>query len=277
MPAWIRRRSGSIARLALLGALLAAATLGAGGASAQTLILPTIYVNYYADTCAFTVLDDSNNPVTTLAPGTYELQVSTPEPYGDIAQPTGNFYGCDGAISFQITGPNGFSWTTDLSGGDDDQALTTVTLLPSATYTLVDNNDPAGANATFTTLASGAPVDPATTEGSGEPTSLGSSQPQSTSSDFRGALSATVGPHGSVAMSFHGRHVGVLKAGRYRVTVINRSRTSGFILQQINEPYKLLVGIGAVGTHTMMVTLAPGQWLFSPHFTGRKGWFNVVS
>jgi hypothetical protein len=279
MHACIRRCARPIARLALLGALLATAAFASGSASAQTVILPTIYVNY-GWTCAFSIVSDANTPVTTIPPGTYQIEVSTPEPFGNVDQTAAtNYYGCDGAIAFELSGPSGVMWTTSLSGGDDDTDLTTVTLVPNETYNLVDNNDPAAASATITTQASGAPTNPSTTQGSGESTSLGSSPSQAPSSTLpnRGSLSATVGPHGAVALTFRGRRVGVLKSGRYRVTVINRSRTGGFILQQLNEPYKLLLRIGVLGTHTMTVALVPGQWLFSPRFTGRKGWFTVIS
>ena len=282
MPACISRRTKPLARLAVLGGLLAAATFATGGASATNLslrtIYPTIYVNY-GDACVFTVVDDAGNPVTTIAPGMYQIEVNTPEDFASVDQTAAtNYLGCDGAINFAVSGPSGQLWTTTLSNGDDQQGIATVTLQPSSTYTLVDNNDPSATTVTFATSASGTPIDPATTDGSGEPpvtqsASSGSSAPL----PFRGSLSATVGVHGAVAMTYNGKRVSILKAGRYRVTVVNRSLKNGFILQKLNEPYSMLTRIGVMGTHTMTVTLHAGLWLFYPRFLTKKGWFSVVS
>ena len=39
--------------------------------------LPTLYVNYTMN-CTFSIVDDAGRPVTTIAPGSYQVEVTTP-------------------------------------------------------------------------------------------------------------------------------------------------------------------------------------------------------
>ena len=67
--------------LTLTAALLAAAVLvpvsSAGRRDNGAPALPTLYVVYTLN-CTFSIVDDRGNPVTSIAPGSYQIEVSTP-------------------------------------------------------------------------------------------------------------------------------------------------------------------------------------------------------
>src|SRR5262249_1085985 len=106
------------------------ALLGSASAYAAT---PSLYFHYAAN-CTFSIVDDSGSPVTTIAPGTYQVVVDSPFAF---SSETG---GCS-YVLFQLTGPGGVSVTTTLGTGDSEIELFTVTLLPSSTYVAIDNNN----------------------------------------------------------------------------------------------------------------------------------------
>ena len=133
--------------------------------------LPSLYVNY-ALNCTFKITTDSGSPVTSIAPGGYQLQIMTPQVFADIDL-SGIFdmTACKSYVQFQLTGP-GVNVTTTLQDGDEDYGVFTVNFLPGSTYVAVDNNQPSVATTTFTTLSSGSPITPtspvtSTTGGSG--------------------------------------------------------------------------------------------------------------
>lgn len=282
MPGCVRRNPRSVGSVFAVALVLLTAALIPSVAQARTQVLPTIYVNYN-DYCVFTVVGDNNGPVTSVPPGTYQIQVNTPEPFAGLYTPGGgDDYGCGNAssVDFQISGPGGAIWATNLANGNNDEDQATVTLLPSSTYTLVDLSNAAATTTTFTTEASGAPTNPSMPAESDESAATTAG---TTSTAMIGAITATVSTHGVVRMTYAGRSVKILKEGRYRITVTDNSRTNGFILQKLDEPYQVLTPVGAMGTRTMTITLQPGQWLFYPRIMARQGvvskksWFSVIS
>ena len=71
-----------VRRVSILLAVLAAAAVlvPAGSASSRDAgqpALPTLYVVYTMN-CTFSIVDDPGRPVTAIAPGTYQVEVSTP-------------------------------------------------------------------------------------------------------------------------------------------------------------------------------------------------------
>ena len=88
---------------------------------ATQLRLPTLYVDYTMN-CTFSIVDDSGKPVTSIAPGTYQVDVSTPIMF-KLAVPGGpgvdrrprtstDFTGCKGWVQFQLSGPGVSLFTT---------------------------------------------------------------------------------------------------------------------------------------------------------------------
>src|SRR6516225_913682 len=64
-------------------ALALAALMVAGGSPANNPQLPTIYV-MYAMNCTFQIVNDQGQPITSIAPGTYQVDVRTPLAFGTV-------------------------------------------------------------------------------------------------------------------------------------------------------------------------------------------------
>src|SRR4051794_38266320 len=122
MAVRVRRVSSLIAVLVLAGVCVSSGSAarrdGAGGA------LPTLYVAYTIN-CTFAIMDDQGRRVSSIAPGTYQVEVSTPimfklvVPNGPTDQIAPNdFTGCKGWVQFQLTGP-GVNLFTTLDAGCD--------------------------------------------------------------------------------------------------------------------------------------------------------------
>src|SRR4051812_48349900 len=84
-------------------ALSVGAMLAAPGSIGAT--LPTLYVKY-AINCTFTITNDNGGSVTSIAPGTYQVDVTSPLDFATIDM-TGitDFTACRGFARFQLTGP----------------------------------------------------------------------------------------------------------------------------------------------------------------------------
>ncbi len=266
--------------IAVLAATAALASIGARAARAE---LPTLYVNY-AMNCTFTITNDSGSPVTSIPPGDYQVEVNTPTEFASVdLVGISDDTACRGSVEFQLTGP-GVDLSTTLEDGDGNFALLTATFAPSSTYTAVDNTQPSVADVGFTTTASGSPVSPAAPA---DPTATQPSGGQGSASGpvgtatrgvapFQGTLEASVSAAGKLALTFKGRKVSTLVAGRYTIAVSDRSKKTAFIIQQLNEPALTLARAGFVGRRSVTVDLPAGQWFFYPAFVGRKSYFVVI-
>jgi hypothetical protein len=262
----------------MLFALAAALALGPAAARAASAI-PTIYVEY-AMNCTFTITDDSGKTVSSIAPGAYQVQVTTPRPFAAEDPSQTDFTACKGSVEFQLSGP-GVSIATTLDDGDGGFDQFTATFKPSSTYTAQDNNQPSVARGVFTTTATGAPPTPSLPSGSGgsatgtKPT-VSRDIAGSAVVPFRGNLVASVDAAGRLALMSKGKPVGTLKAGLYTFAVVDKSATSGFTIQRLKASGIALTAVGYKGTHVRTVDLKTGQWIFfSPG--GKKNYFIVVA
>src|SRR3954452_9253802 len=102
-----------LASAAALGAVAAAPSAQAG--------FPSLYVNYKTEDCTFRVTNDSGSAVTTIAPGSYQVVISTPDPFGAFGQ-TDGLAACKGFVQFRLSGP-GVSLSTTLDYGDEASEL----------------------------------------------------------------------------------------------------------------------------------------------------------
>ena len=70
--------------------------------------------------CTFTIVDDSGKPVTSIAPGAYQVDVRTPVVFGTLPIPIGmastDFTACKGVPMFQLAGP-GVNVSTTMTAG----------------------------------------------------------------------------------------------------------------------------------------------------------------
>ena len=124
---------------------VAAALVPAGNAGSRDnapTALPTLYV-VYAMNCTFGIFDDQGHPVSSIAPGSYQVEVETPVMF-KLVRPGGvstdniaanDFTGCKGWVQFQLTGPGVNIFTTLDSGCDAFLILPEQTFKPNSTYT----------------------------------------------------------------------------------------------------------------------------------------------
>ena len=259
-------------------ALATALAFGAAAARAASAI-PTIYVAY-ALNCTFTITDDSGRTVSSIAPGAYQVQVTTPIPFAAEDPSQTDFTACKGNVQFQLSGP-GVGIATTLDDGDGGFEQFTATFKPSSTYTAQDNNQPSVARGVFTTTATGTPPTASLPSGSGgTPTGTKPTVSHDIAGSavvpFRGNLAATVDASGRLALTSKGKPVGTLTAGLYTVAVVDRSATKGFTIQKLKASAIALTAAGYKGTHVKTLDLKAGQWIFfSPG--GLKNYFIVVA
>jgi hypothetical protein len=263
-----RRVSILLAVLVLLAAIVIPSALARRLASPVP--LPTLYVQY-TDQCTFTVVNDAGQPVTSIAPGQYELDVSTPIMFRLLAPggPSGNpndFSGCNGWVQFQMTGPGVNVYTTLDNGCSSDNVIGTWTLQPSSTYTLEDMNQPSVTRMTITTLAGGTPQVPTkspydTTSGKGTLSTdlIGSSAP------VRGTLQGKLAANGNLTLTLKGKPVSKLQSGRYTFAISDQDRNGGVSLQvnAKNVGATQLSRLAFVGTEKTTVMLSAGRWTVS--------------
>ena len=273
MRGWARR----ISSLAVAGLLVGAA----GTAKAA---FPTIYVNYNSANCTFTVTNDAHSTFTTLAPGSYQVDISTFDPYAFVGAGATSTQNCGGYVQFSMTGP-GVTLTTTLGEGDASSELDSVTLQAGGTYTLVDASNVSGSRTSFAISTSGSA---GSVSGPSSPSTGGSSTPavgskSSTSaigttigkSALRGTIVGAIAANGKVTLTIKGKPVQNLTAGRYNFSIVDQSRSSGLKLQTTHSLPITVTGGKFVGKHKTSITLNRGQWFYYGSFVGQKTYFIV--
>jgi len=263
--------------IGVIAAALALAAVAAAPGGAARAALPTLYVNYTMQ-CTFTITDDSGKTVTTIAPGTWQIAVSTPGSFGGVDLSGKNdMTACKGSIDFKLTGP-GVNLETTLNDGDGSYDMLSGNFAPSSTYVAVDGNQPAVARAQFTTAASGTATGSAGGSGSGSSGSgsAGSAGGASAGGSVTvGTLSGTVGSTGALKLTFKGKTVTTLKPGKYTVTVVDTSTHNGFLLH--GKSTVTVSSVPYVGKKSLVVDLKTGQWYFAPTTKGKKTFFIVTA
>jgi hypothetical protein len=256
-----RRITALTALLALIPVLVFA-----GSASSRTRDTadPTLYVTY-AMNCTFTILDDTGKSVTSIPPGRYQVDVRTPIAFGTVPLlGVNDMTACKGAPQFQLTGPGVDLFTTMTAGCEADKVFPE-TFQPSATYVAVDNNQPSVARAAFSTLASGTPVIPAATYGTSGPGKAESSTDivGSLLGSIRGTLTAKLTVKGKLTLLNKGKAVSKLKAGRYKVAIVDKDKKAGFVLLGPKSSKAThLTGVRFVGKHSVTIKLTAGRWTY---------------
>jgi hypothetical protein len=180
----------------------------------------------------------------------------------------------DTVHKWHLFGP-GVDVVTDLNNGDNKVEQYLETLLPSSTYTAQDDYRPS-LQVVFRTSATGSSI-ASPSAGSSSP---GSSKAKTGSIEnaptvgsarlpYRGELAATVSAAGRLSLTRGGKRVGgvaSLKAGRYSIVVVDRSKTAGLTLQRLHFTGTTIAGGSFTGKRTVELTLRVGTWLF---FFGR--------
>jgi hypothetical protein len=214
--------------------------------------------------CTFTIQNDAGQTVTSIVPGSYEIDVRTPIAFGTvplIGLASTDMTACHGMPQFQLTGP-GVNISTTMTAGCESDKTFPATLQPSATYVAQDNNQPSVAHATFTTLATGSPTSPGTTVGSGKgiPSTdyLGSGLNQ-----IKGTLKGSVSSSGLPTLTNKGKPVSSLAPGRYTFSITDRDPKASFgILGPTMKSKTAITGVKFVGERSKTVILKAGRWMF---------------
>jgi len=265
-----------VRRFASLAAVLAAAVILVPVGSAKLgdnapAVLPTLYVDYTMN-CTFAIFDDNHKRVTSIAPGTYQIQVSTPIMF-KLAVPGGpddphlapnDFTGCRGWVQFQLTGPGINLFSTLDSGCDAFLLLPAQSFKANATYTFQDLNQPAATRTTLPVLDSGTPPVPTSpfSATTGKGTTIGDLVGSAVARALRGTLDATLTASGKSALVSKGKSVSTLKAGRYRFVILDQDPKHSFTLVTKGKPKELTTD-PFVGKHSVSVVLSAGEYTYS--------------
>ena len=234
-------------------ALAVALALVAGAADARA-GLPTLYVGYSTADCTFKLTNDGGTAVTTIAPGTYQVSITTPDPFGLFGNSgAGDLQACKGYVQFRLSGP-GVSLFTTLDYGDSASELYSETFRAGGTYTLQDDGNVANTRRTFAVSDSG-------TAGS---TSSGSSTTSAGASAaaFRGVLEVSLSARGTLVVTRKGKKIGGLKAGRYTFSVRDGSKKLGFSIEPPAGKPQTVTNAVYIGFRDLTVVLTPGRWTF---------------
>jgi hypothetical protein len=91
-----------------------------------------------------------------------------------------------------------------------------------------------------------------------------------------GTVKASVSASGKPALTFGGKAVKTLKAGRYMFTVADHSKKAALIVWPLGKHALTLSGSAATGSSSHSVTLGAGKWFFEASVSGPKTYFTVT-
>jgi hypothetical protein len=178
--------------------------------------------------------------------------------------------------NFHLIGP-GVDQSTDI--GNPGTPTWTVTLQAGSSYKFVCDNHPDFMYGNFQTSGTSSGGSSGGTSGgstSGGSTSGGSSSRGSSSGGTKstggtssganaglsGTLAGTLTATGAATLKLGGKPVSALDAGRYKVTVVDKTSSRSFVIQKKGGKAIIVSAPTFVGTHSMTVTLTAGQWSF---------------
>jgi hypothetical protein len=254
-------------RLAALAAVAALPLLGAGSAGALNLTVYFDYVNTSNGVSLEPWLSggpmDLNAPI---AAGTYNVVVQ-------------NSNHLDPTPAFSLTGP-GVDLTTSLGNGADSSDTFTTTFQPSSTYTFQDSsgNIPTASEGGNGGMSGSFKTSSLTTAVLATPSATTTPAPAKTappktpppSKNLRVVVSAA----GKLELTDTGKPVTTLVAGTYTLAIVDNSETAGLVLTETGGKT-----LRYVGTRTVHVALATGQWTLTSrplgstvHFTVEPTW-----
>jgi plastocyanin len=252
---------------------LAVAVLGAAGAHAalsshaattsHTAVSSTLHAFVHDDSTIGLTYDDGSDVGSqarvppTIPPGTYTIKVL------DDAHDH----------NFHITGP-GVEQSTDIGGSSSP--TWTVTFQPGGAYEFLCDAHPDFMYGNFTaTGASGGTSSGGTSSGgtssggassgstsSGGTTSGGTTSQGGTSTTLVGTLIGRVNPAGKLSLTYGGVPVTRVQAGRYRITVADKTPSRSFLVQRTGHAATTISGVAFVGTHSVTLNLLAGRWTF---------------
>jgi hypothetical protein len=251
-----------------LGIVVLAATVVHAAISSHSAVSPTMHAFVHEDASIGLTFDDGTmigsqgKTPPTIPPGTYTIRV-TDDAY------THNFH---------LFGPG-----VEMATPVDELASPTwtVTFQPGGTYKFQCDVHAdymygvfltSGASSSSGGSSSGGSSSGGSSSGgssSGGSSSAGSKSSATTSkaggsqTTLLGTLAGTVGSAGKLTLALNGKAVSKLKAGRYKVTVVDKTPARSFVIKQNGHSAITVSGVAFVGTHSVTVNLTAGQWTFS--------------
>jgi hypothetical protein len=166
-----------------------------------------------------------------------------------------------GAHNFDLQGP-GVSVSTTIGG--IQSPTWTVTLQPGSHYRFQCDDHPDFMYGEFDTSGGGG----GTTGGgssSGGSTSGGSTSSGGTGSKpaaVLGTLIGRVNPAGKLVLTYGGIPVKKMNAGRYKITVADKTPKRSFLVGKTGGAATTIGGVAFVGTKTVTLNLTTGKWTF---------------
>jgi hypothetical protein len=175
---------------------------------------------------------------------------------------------------FHISG-SGVEVSSDLLPCENPREIFTITLRPGSTYVYEDSRHPELGRVVFSTSSSGSSADTSNTA-PGHRAGGYSGSVSNTELFLQGTLSGKVLTAGKLTLVRNGKSVSLIKEGRYRIVVDDRTAKRGFVLQQLDKKPVTVTKPSYVGKRTVTLTLKPGRWMFYSG-TGAKQYFSVVA
>ena len=252
-------------RILAFAALAAMLLLLAPAARARQSVTLTLDVTFFANGQISVALPDgtpvgtTSGAPTVIPAGVYTISVLGPG-------------GCTQLPLFDLAGP-GVRIQDDMIGGEVTSEAHQTTFQPNSTYTWRTDNDSASPIHTFVTssqVLGTAPVQP--NSGPTSTTPLSQDIVGSGIVPFRGTLAGTLSASGKLTLSYKGKSVKRLVAGRYTLRITDRSSSSGFVLEQSRKTLSLTAA-SFVGKRSAKVDLTAGKWLFVA--SGAKPAFSI--
>jgi hypothetical protein len=248
-----------VRRLLAVAALVVGVAILAPGAYARTTANPVLRVQYQLDgTMTVTLADGTPVGTRTGSPTVIPAGYYTVLMFGPG--------GCANIPYFTLKGP-GENIVDNMDGGELSTNQYNAFFQPNSTYSWHSDVD---TNVVFTfqtnsTVVGTAPpvVGPKGLSSDNHGTAQSTNPLGSSVATYQGILNAAVSPSGKVTLTFKGKSASSLKAGSYKVAVVDSSSSSGLMFQKIKRVVTL-TGLKFTGKHTGKVTLTAGKWVVMP-------------
>ncbi len=242
--------------------LAATVALKLGAGSSHAAVSPTMHAFVHEDNSIGLTFDDGT-PIgsqartpPTIPPGAYTIRV-----VDDATE-----------HNFHLMGP-GVDVATDT--GATSSPTWSVTLQPGSTYKFQCDTHFDFMYGAFQTSGTASSSGGSTSGGSSSTSSSSSSSSSGGSSSsgtnsttskptvsLRGTLAGTVRAAGKLTLALQGKAVSKLKAGRYKITVADKTSARSFVVKEKGHPGITISSASFVGTHSTTLNLTAGQWTF---------------
>jgi hypothetical protein len=197
-----------------------------------------------------------------VAPTLYQVVVTTPVPFGGVQLSSqDDITACSGSVAFHLTGP-GVNAQTNLDYGDGTTDVLDVSFQKGGTYAAQDDHNASASRRTFVASAVAPAGAAATTTGSTTTVSKPAAPAKAATAPVRATLDGDVSTAGKLTLTLQGKPLSSLKAGRYRIVVLDETARSAFTIGRTGQPPTTISDRAFVGRRTVTMSLAPGRWSF---------------